>query len=96
MKNETQFFKEDSAQPALCFPHTVFFKKQVFALNISFFFSLFLMLRGFLSGLVLGLHFLSFLLPDFFLSFWSAVMHTDISGYTSLPRSLSPPGPSLQ
>ena len=87
-----------TALKQLCVFHTqtVFFKKQVLALNVSFFFSLFLMLWGFLSGLVLGLHFLSFLLPDSFLSFWLAVMHTDVSGDTSLPRYLSPPGPSLQ
>lgn len=97
MKNETWFFKVDSAQAALCFPHTtVFFKKQVFALNILSSFLCSLCFGGFLFGLVLGLHFLSFLLPDFFLSFWSTVMHTDISGDTSLPHCLSPPGPSLQ
>lgn len=67
MKNETQFFKVDSAQAALCFPHTtVFFKKQVFALNI---------LSSFLCSLCFGgfclvWYLVCIFFPFFFLTFF--------------------------
>ena len=67
-KNLTWFFKVDSNQAALCFPHTdCVFKKQVFALNISFFCSLFPVVWEFL---LLVWDLVCIFLPLFFLTFF--------------------------